>query len=395
MLKRLKNVRIRDWILIMGIMLAPMTGLRIGKVGPAEFLCLIWCLPVLKDLFVSDLREYKFKFWILFIYVTFLGTLYGLAFYPNETSTFGIVTYVYLGLIFLCICKGLSKKSYEEVNNIFAVLCVVIALWYIFLYFYSNVSNSFFGAPLWYGNHYRYSGGGTNPHQLAVCMGAAIFGNARSFLRTKGICIEKFIYAACVLICLFIAGETESSTLVASIAITTFLGVFLYVFSKIDNKQKKTAFIIVTVLLCVAVFIIFYDAIYNVFMNWLADDENGMGRLEIFKTLPYTLKKNPIIGLGPGIHAFDGVFEYHNTYLEIIAMSGFVGFFIFVLFSIRLFKKLGNETMLMLCIIPLYSYGLAGFAMRRLIYWSVLAIVITLAEKSGIIRNDMKGITNV
>ena len=37
-----------DYFLIIGIVLAPMTGLRIWKIGPGEVLCLFWSIPVLK-----------------------------------------------------------------------------------------------------------------------------------------------------------------------------------------------------------------------------------------------------------------------------------------------------------------------------------------------------------
>ena len=39
-----KSIERWDWILIIGAILSPMTGLRIAKVGPAEFLCFVWAL---------------------------------------------------------------------------------------------------------------------------------------------------------------------------------------------------------------------------------------------------------------------------------------------------------------------------------------------------------------
>jgi len=73
--------------------------------------------------------------------------------------------------------------------------------------------------------------------------------------------------------------------------------------------------------------------------------------------------------------------EYHNMYLEVIAMGGVVGFGIFAIFSWRLLSKIKNEPMLLFLIIPLYAYGLAGFAMRRLAFWVLIPFVAALAEK--------------
>ena len=37
------KIRTWDWLLILGLTIAPMTGLRIWKIGPAEVLTFIWC----------------------------------------------------------------------------------------------------------------------------------------------------------------------------------------------------------------------------------------------------------------------------------------------------------------------------------------------------------------
>jgi hypothetical protein len=38
-IKRHLNIEKWDWLLIIGLVFAPMTSLRIGKVGPGEVLC--------------------------------------------------------------------------------------------------------------------------------------------------------------------------------------------------------------------------------------------------------------------------------------------------------------------------------------------------------------------
>ena len=54
--------------------------------------------------------------------------------------------------------------------------------------------------------------------------------------------------------------------------------------------------------------------------------------------------------------------EFHNTYLEILAMTGVVGFFIFAKFSLRIYRVLKSDYTLYLIVLPLYAYGLAGFS---------------------------------
>ncbi len=112
--------------------------------------------------------------------------------------------------------------------------------------------------------------------------------------------------------------------------------------------------------------------------------------MEIFRTIGIALKKNPIFGLGPGGHAYDGTMEFHNTYLEILAMTGVVGFFIFAKFSLRIYRVLKSDYTLYLIVLPLYAYGLAGFSMRRLVYWNLIVLAVVLAQKKGKGENLVK-----
>ena len=36
----------------------------------------------------------------------------------------------------------------------------------------------------------------------------------------------------------------------------------------------------------------------------------------------------------------------------------------------------------------MYAYGLAGFAMRRLVYWGILMFVLVIAEKKIALQNE-------
>ena len=58
---RRSGIRRWDWLLILGIMLAPMTGLRIWKAGPAEVLCFIWTLKFLprRYLHINDTLKFR------------------------------------------------------------------------------------------------------------------------------------------------------------------------------------------------------------------------------------------------------------------------------------------------------------------------------------------------
>ena len=132
----------------------------------------------------------------------------------------------------------------------------------------------------------------------------------------------------------------------------------------------------------VVVFIVlFYRMLSAKVYDWVLSDNNGIGRLEIFSTFYESFVKSPLVGLGPGVHGRDGAIEFHNTYLEILAATGIVGFSAFLVYSVRVFKKLLSDYMLIPIMVVMYAYGLAGFAMRRLVYWGVMIAILVLGEQ--------------
>jgi len=377
-----EKIKIRkiDYILIFGLVLAPMTGLRIMKVGPAEILCLIWCLVNFSEYLKIKKNDFVLSFWLVFLSCICLGTAFGYIFYPHESQPLQIFTYIYLMLISIGVYAGLSKNTLPYIEKMLEEICLYVTLWYFFLFLYSFlVAPSFFGAPLWYSEQ-RFSGGGTNPHQLAVLMGANVFICYR-FLRIKREINQKLKYLLFIIIGVIIALETLSSTLIMSLAITIILAIVLEIIQREKTQKKKILTTLLIIIFSGIIFLLFYPYIWGRGLNWISSDPNGLGRLEIFSSFTETLKKNPIVGLGPGNHAFNGMIEYHNTYLEIIAMSGFIGFIIFILFSKRIFQIMRVDYTLKLIIIPLYLYGLAGFSMRRLAFWVLLMFVLVVAKK--------------
>ena len=144
--------------------------------------------------------------------------------------------------------------------------------------------------------------------------------------------------------------------------------------------------LIILLVITIIVSLLYID-IYTGILEWIKLDPNGLGRFDIFSTIFLPFSKSPLVGLGPGGHAYGGIMEFHNTYLEILAMGGILGLLIFIIYSIKIFNTLKTDYRLVFIILPLYMYGVAGFAMRRLVYWSILMIVIVFAEKLYEIEN--------
>ena len=163
-----RDIRIRpwDWLLIIGAVLAPMTGLRIWKIGPAEALCFLWSI---KNLNIRSIKLNEFfRFFLLFLLGMFLGTLICITAAPEELTVSGWATWAFLAFTACRLLSEIRKNRLEYNEKLMDLICGLSVVWYLFLYVYSmTVSRTFLGAPLWYSSR-RFSGGGTNPHQVAV-----------------------------------------------------------------------------------------------------------------------------------------------------------------------------------------------------------------------------------
>ena len=367
------NFKLFDLLLIVGLTLAPMTGFRVWRVGPAEILCLLWG--------IRSLLKWRFRksdtlsFFAIFLIALSLGFILCSFIAPDEASVTGLLTWLYLAIIAMGLYEGLSKRSLSYVEKLFRIYSITAVLWFLFLYVYGRVvSKTFFGAPLWY--YSRYSGGATNPHQVAVMLCGLCFVFIRQVLERRKMFLNLFFAAASA----FLLLQTSSSTGLLAIAVGMLFCIYLVLINVFQQRKAQVAIVMTLVIVLIGLFI--YSFVFERFMNWVASDSNGLGRLRIFASFPETFAKSPIVGLGPGTHGEDGYIEFHNTYLEIVAASGIIGFTAFALYSVRIFKKfLRGDWRLFPILVAMYAYGLAGFAMRRLVYWGIVIISVVIAEK--------------
>lgn len=381
-LGKANTIRIKpmDWLLIIGFCFAPMTGLRVWKAGPAEVICLICSLWTFANtkLLVSDIL----KFFVGFLAAMLIGSIIGLFVARNEFSLNGLLTWFYLAFIAVMVFQGLSKNSLEYNEKLFNSYVILATVWQIFLYIYSiTVSTRFLGAPLWYSN-IRYSGGGTNPHQVAVLLCGVTFVFLRSAAHKKQVLLSLILAIASVLMMI----QTASSTGVIALVFGA-MSMVLFTIANIGNKRKRGIILFISVVAIVLVVLMTYRYIYDYVYAWIQDDPNGEGRLTIFASIGNAFKKDPLFGLGPGTHALTGRIEFHNTYLEVLAATGLVGFAVFTVYSVRIFKLLwAADWTLIPPVIAVYTYGVGGFSMRRLAYWSIVVFATVIAK--GILKEQ-------
>jgi O-antigen ligase len=364
-----------DWLLIVGLILAPMTGLRVWKVGPAEVLVLVWCL---KHFPRVTIHKSDFPlFFAVFLGSMALGTVWGLFVAREEVVLSGWATWIYILFVSLGMYEGLTRNSVDYNERLLRCFASLASVVHILLYVYARMGNSsIFGAPLWY--YYRYSGGGTNPHQIAILMCALVFLLAREVLRRRGVLWNLFLAFGCVYVLL----ETESATAIVALVTGTMVEIILVANRPVKKRAQRIRLVIVECLMGLLLLVVLYNLLYRYAYSWIASDSNGLGRFQIFSNIKNTFVKSPFFGLGPGVHSRTGrgLIEYHNTYLEVLAASGLVGFIALFVFSLRLLKLTLADNTFLPVIVSIYVYSLAGFAMRRLVYWGVVVFVTVICS---------------
>ena len=88
----------------------------------------------------------------------------------------------------------------------------------------------------------------------------------------------------------------------------------------------------------------------------------------------------------------NGKIEFHNAYLEVLAATGLFGGSIFFYYSARMFKNLFKaDWTLSLIAISIYTYCLAGFAMRRLVFWGMIIFISIISEQKLKRLPDIRG----
>lgn len=373
-----RQIKIRhiDWLLIIGAMLAPMTGLRVWKIGPAEVLCLIWVIRKTKTLKIRT--TFLTKFFSFFLLCLMIGSIICSLKAPLELRMNSWPTWIYLTIISCSLYDHIPNNTLEYNEELFNKICTLSALWYLTLYVFSiTISRSFIGAPLWY--YHRYSGGGTNPHQLAVLMCGITFWFLLRFSKYKKI-RDIFLF----FISIFLLNETKSSTGIAAIAIGIFVFFTIWIIQTGQSPHRKALFLVSEIVVGSLIATVFHSKLYRLGYEWVSEDQNGLGRFYIWSSFGQAISKSPIFGLGPGIHgiSYFGLKEFHNSYLEIFAATGIVGFLAFMVLSVFIVKQIirGNPRLLPI-MVAMYGYSFAGFAFRRLAYWIVMVFVIVIAQQ--------------
>jgi len=360
--------KIENILLILGLLLAPLTSLRVWKIGPGELLLFLWCLLVMirRRYIVINLIT---KFWYIFIFLVTIGTLFGNAIITQRAIEIDeFFTYVFFTLFITSLVTFFDGNN--NVQFILKRIYWLDLIFFTFLFLYGTyVGQSIFGMKLWFAG-VRFTGGALNPHQFAytsapmVIAGLYLASEKNSFL-------NKFLTYASVIPFFVMSTATFSATLTATFAILFFLFIFLSLMND-KNSQRRTKKIIIFSILIIIIILLSAENLYEIFINFVYSDPNGPGRFELWYASINTWKLSPIVGLGlyGSAGAERGIrSEAHNTYFQLLLNSGIIGLSLYLYFVYKLGKFTIKSKYAFLLVMFFVLYGFGGYSFRRVYMW--------------------------
>lgn len=368
-----------DLLLVAAVTLSPMNGLRLGKVGPAEILLLVWCIVAFLDA-KGRLRAGGVGLaWIGFFGLLIASTLHGMVVTPDATRPANLAIWAFLGGTCVVVYGVVRGRTRRQAERLLSAVGAVSTLWFSGLYLYGTAfSPTFFGAPLWYSSTLRFSGGADNPHQLAVLMAACVFINLRSCYFAPGPG-RRVWYLGLTVLSVLLGYETSTSTLILAVAATGAVTLFYLLLDRVPSRSGRAAISVLAAMAVVGVIVLQSQRMISLAERFIDSDPNGRGRLTLWGSVNDILDHILFLGVGPGTHAAQGQMEFHNSYLELAAMLGLPGAILALVVMLLGLRRLATHWTLLTITLPLFVYALPGFAFRRLSFWVIFALCLALS----------------
>lgn len=380
-----KKVNVWDYILIIGILTATMTELRVGKIGISEVLLSLWIVKTtirFKDIFIVNIY---ILFWIIFIFCMAVGTfIANINNINSSTSMTSIFTYFFFFIFTFSLSQYARNISYEKGMEILKKIYFGGLYLYGFLYIFAFfIGPTILGFDLWYGP--RLSILASNPHQFVfivaplLLLGIYLFkeGNLNSLY-------QKSLIAIGTLLFLWMGIETGSSTFIGSIAIILIVNLFFINPFKLQKKSLILSRLLIAVsLLCLV--LLLANPISQFIYSFIESDENGLGRITLWLLGIEKVLISPIFGLGFGTYIETGgnsfFQEAHNVYIDIATRGGLISLTVFLGAIFYSLFKLRSNLYAVNFILFFISYGMAGYTVRRVTMWFFIIMLFYLGDK--------------
>ena len=398
------QLSIIDIVLIWGIILAPMTALRIFKFGPGEVLLIIWMLAVFTgynpstkyehfSLPLNDISLYQ----LANLTMMFVGMIVNIFVYHGTVKISNAVvsfsTHFYMFLLSCCLFLYFDECPLEKIHKILSRIFIYGVFVYGFLLVYGLYFDvALFGKPLWLGGRgYRFMGLANNPHQIGMITGAGLcFSLYLMSMSTK--ILNKILYLAVACIWFWISLSTRADTMTVCYVLMGIFAVIILVPKTVENQEQRKQIYLALLITSGLVFALNAPKIWREFTTFVSEAGNGLGRLRLWKSGLSQFQEKVICiltGLGPTggsgiVRRYSGVeVEAHNTYVQQIVNSGILICIYYFSITLKMIRRpLEKNTFLIMAVVYFLLYGFGGNMNRRALVWFTYSMVLILLEKT-------------
>lgn len=390
---KIDSIKLSDWLLVIGVVLAPFTALRVFKFGPGEVLLIIWMLII----FGKNSERIRYLWLNVYQFANIAMMVVGGALakvvYSEPLSITELLSHVFMLLLSTMLVNYYQDSTQEKTQKLIKMINLIGLPLYAFLLVWGLfISNYFLGHNMWMSNRSRFLALALNPHQIGMITGAMVF-----FTLFTGSIVKKRIvrifYILCAVGWYVIGTYTNSSSMeisyLGSAIVVVYLGICRF-YGKTEEKRRKAliTLVIITLILC----LVFFPTIKRMFLGWVSADANGNERLDLASSAFKVLNEKPtgyLFGLGPGSHTgrymrSGNEQEFHNTYVQLMVNSGFVIVLWYVLATLRIIRKPQEMNPFLVGVVVFFLlYGFGGNMNRRVWVWFTYTTVIALSQKEN------------
>lgn len=355
--------------------------LNLGGFGStSRFVSIIYLLSISFDIknFIKskDIKKYYIPWVILFLYLVIIS-IFNIGQFTEPSHI--IDTTLLLNILFFVFLINHERKEPGVLVKgfiSFILGATLISIFYLFD----------FGVEYDYG---RITMFGDNQNKIATRIAIAII--LIFYITTTNKVTKnkvKYLLLIPLPILLQLLFETASRVSFLSIVLAVLVGALF------NNEFKLKRKILVVGLL--VAFIVFYgQALYlksEILVERLTDLEEKAvtsSRYMVWDNALHVISSNPIFGVGKSGYVEKSILysgqnmSPHNVILEIWALSGFIGLFLFFLFIYRVFKvsnvsfKSDKFILPMLLLIPIVGQIITGQILGHKLYWAIFALCVS------------------
>jgi len=363
--------RIGGFFLAACLVLTLQTNLRyenivgVGELGLAIYALVTITVNLPIFFKVLDSNKNRFTLWFL-VWVLFMLIPVTLVSSINEVPGSSLRDLAAFTLSLLVILSvTLQQSPLEHIGRPLVFLLILVLL---FQYFFG-------GSNAWYADGARFTGGAKNPNQLALYLVSAQF-FAILFINNMG-------FRILALLILFSFGIVSGSDAYMLSAAILAIGVCLATIFSPRNIAVLFPILTVLLLLIVVFLITFFlpSELINLFGTiWAIADEGGarvtiyLNGLTAWLSTPFSF----IWGLGAGsfsgLEQPFGLFEAHNTAIDMLTIGGVIGLTLTYIYPLRLMflTYFTNFSLISAAIAAFLIFTMFHFSGRQPIYWLTL-----------------------